>query len=100
VLENPDEMFGARPRVIPISGIERGLPTTGLTFREIDRVSDPSQHSHRINRDFGQQLVHKARDEEGDFSLHVFRFLRPQKPGYDTSKRKKICFPAESCSSQ
>jgi hypothetical protein len=54
-------MLGARTRLAPVSRIEGGLAAASLIFGELDVAANSPQHLNGVDRDLGQQLVHKAR---------------------------------------
>jgi hypothetical protein len=56
--------YGAR--VVPITRVEGGLAAARLIARKIDVVSETTQDANRVEADFGQELVDKAWNEQGD----------------------------------
>ena len=56
----------ARARLVPVTGIKRGLPATGQSLGIVNPVAGALQDLHHADADAGIQQIHEARNEEAD----------------------------------
>jgi len=69
--EDLQKSFGARAGVVPTSGVEGGLTTAGLVFREFDLAPDTAQNRRSVEPHLGKKLVNKAWNEERNPQGHA-----------------------------